>query len=220
MDPVKNVYLVAVGGISRIVVDMVRNHLPGYRIAGYFDDDKAKLGKTYDGIEVLGTFRDSLQVDRGELVFNCVGNIKHMQSRIDFFNVLREQGFSFASFVHPAAVVSPTAVIGEGTLVCPNVVISVNTRIGMNAIVFSGSIIEHDAEIGDSCYLSPAVVINGKVRVEDNCYIGPGALIAAGMKLGRNSIIGAGAVVLDDVPAGVLVAGCPAKYVRNNESWV
>lgn len=41
-------------------------------------------------------------------------------------------------------------------------------------------------------------------------------LILKGVTIGRGSVIGAGSVVTQDVPAGVIAAGNPAKVVREN----
>ncbi|MCY7323975.1 MAG: hypothetical protein LH660_19795, partial [Phormidesmis sp. CAN_BIN36] len=46
------------------------------------------------------------------------------------------------------------------------------------------------------------------------CLIGMGAILLEGVKIGVGSIVGAGAVVTKDVRAGVVVAGVPAKVMR------
>jgi acetyltransferase-like isoleucine patch superfamily enzyme len=50
--------------------------------------------------------------------------------------------------------------------------------------------------------------------VGDYVYIGYGALILPGVKIGDHSIVGAGSVVTRDVPPGCIVAGNPAKILR------
>ena len=52
------------------------------------------------------------------------------------------------------------------------------------------------------------------IEIGDNVWIGGGVTIIGGVKIGKNSIIGAGSVVTKDIPAGVLVAGNPAKIIR------
>ena len=52
------------------------------------------------------------------------------------------------------------------------------------------------------------------VRIGDNVWIGMGAIVLKGVTIGENSVIGAGAVVSHDVPANVVVAGNPAKIVK------
>lgn len=51
-----------------------------------------------------------------------------------------------------------------------------------------------------------------KVRIGANCWIGNGAIVMA--SIGDGSIVGAGAVVTDEVPAGVIVVGNPARIVK------
>jgi acetyltransferase-like isoleucine patch superfamily enzyme len=52
------------------------------------------------------------------------------------------------------------------------------------------------------------------VVIGDDVWIGSGALILKGVRIGDRSVIGAGAVVAKDVPADVVVAGNPARVVK------
>ena len=53
------------------------------------------------------------------------------------------------------------------------------------------------------------------IKVENDVWIGAGAIILTGVTIGEGSIIGAGAVVTKDVPPFVVVAGNPARVIRN-----
>jgi acetyltransferase-like isoleucine patch superfamily enzyme len=53
-----------------------------------------------------------------------------------------------------------------------------------------------------------------KVTIQDDCDIGMGAIILPGVTVGRGSIVGAGAVVTKDVEAYAIVAGVPARKMR------
>jgi acetyltransferase-like isoleucine patch superfamily enzyme len=48
------------------------------------------------------------------------------------------------------------------------------------------------------------------------CFIAVGATILPGVKIGDEVIVGAGAVVTKDVPSNVIVAGNPARIIREN----
>jgi acetyltransferase-like isoleucine patch superfamily enzyme len=52
------------------------------------------------------------------------------------------------------------------------------------------------------------------IMIGDAVFIGASCIILKGIKIGCRSVIGAGSVVTKDVPAGVIVAGNPAKFVR------
>jgi len=51
-------------------------------------------------------------------------------------------------------------------------------------------------------------------KIGDYVYVGYGALVMPGVTVGNHSIVGAGAVVTKDVPEGSIVAGNPARIIR------
>jgi len=53
------------------------------------------------------------------------------------------------------------------------------------------------------------------VRIGRNCWLGTGAIILDGVTIGDNVIVAAGSVVRSDVPSDCVVAGIPARIVRN-----
>jgi maltose O-acetyltransferase len=55
------------------------------------------------------------------------------------------------------------------------------------------------------------------IEIDDNVWIGGGAILLPGVRLGRNAVVGAGAVVTRDVPANTIVAGNPARVIREIE---
>ena len=57
-------------------------------------------------------------------------------------------------------------------------------------------------------------LVPGEVVIKKNAWIGAGATILPGVTIGENSVVAAGAVVTKDVPADSVVAGTPAKIVK------
>ena len=85
--------------------------------------------------------------------------------------------------------------------------------IGDNVIVASHAAITsqtHDTEA--ELYQKSSIM--KPVTIGKNVWIGSGAIILPGVSIGDNSIIGAGAVVTRDVPPCVIVAGIPARTLR------
>jgi len=52
------------------------------------------------------------------------------------------------------------------------------------------------------------------IVIEDNVWIGGGAILLPGVTVGRNAVVGAGAVVSRNVPPDTVVAGNPARVIR------
>ena len=88
--------------------------------------------------------------------------------------------------------------IDEGVLIAPKVTISSEG---------------HPIAIGNRQSLSVT-----HVHICRNVWIGAGAVITPGVTIGENSIVAAGAVVTKDVPANVVVAGVPAKIIKELEN--
>ena len=58
------------------------------------------------------------------------------------------------------------------------------------------------------------LISKGPVVIEDDCWLGFGCEILSGVHIGRHSVVAARAVVTKDVPAYSIVAGNPARIVK------
>lgn len=70
-----------------------------------------------------------------------------------------------------------------------------------------------DADSG--ARLNPA----GDIEIGDHVWLGYGVYLLKGVRVGEHSVVGACAVVADDVPAGCLAVGLPARVVRERITW-
>lgn len=120
-------------------------------------------------------------------------------------------GHSLPVWVHPSAVLSPTATLGAGTVVMARVVVNAEARVGRGVILNTGCIVEHQCEVGDFAHLSPAAALGGDSRVGARTHVGIGATLLHLASVGRDCVVGGGAVVLKHVPDGQTVVGVPAR---------
>ena len=73
----------------------------------------------------------------------------------------------------------------------------------------------HNAEIGDGTIIVAHATIGGSAKIGKNCFIGEGARIKQHITIGDQVIVGMGSVVLKDVPDRDIVAGNPARSIKD-----
>ena len=79
--------------------------------------------------------------------------------------------------------------------------------------------------IGDESYIASGAMIlshdfikdiKADTKIGKKCFVGTNAIIMPGVTIGDSVIVGSGAVVTKDVPSGCIVAGNPARVIRDN----
>jgi acetyltransferase-like isoleucine patch superfamily enzyme len=89
-------------------------------------------------------------------------------------------------------------------------------HIGKNTIIASHTTISsHKLSRNPDSY----PFIKFDTYIGDNCLIGVGAFIMPGVIIGNNCVVGSGSIVTKNVPNNVIVAGNPAKIIKENFEW-
>ena len=120
-------------------------------------------------------------------------------------------GLTPVSLVHPSATLGFDISIGSGSIICAQSSLTTQIKIGQHVHIDRVSTIGHDCDIGDFVSLLPGSVVSGNVRIGQGALIGANACILAGLSIGDGVTVGAGSVVTKDIPAGMTVAGVPAR---------
>jgi len=123
-------------------------------------------------------------------------------------------GTRFATVIHPSAIVSRWAEIGEGSIICAGAVITCQVRIGAHAQLNLHTTIGHDCIIGACFTTAPGARVSGLCRIGDGVYIGTNAAIKQGVSICGRTTIGMGGVVLKDITAPGIYAGVPVQKIR------
>ena len=131
--------------------------------------------------------------------------------------IVRKLNCHFSTAIHPTAIVSPSAKIGEGTVVMPGAIINADAVIGKHCIINTGASVDHECVVGDYCHIAPHASLCGQVHVGEGTLIGVGASVISCIEIGEWCTVGAGAAVVANVPNNTTVVGVPAKALKDND---
>jgi sugar O-acyltransferase (sialic acid O-acetyltransferase NeuD family) len=182
---------------------------------GFLDDDQDQWGRQVCGLPVLGPLSDAHRFPDCLLINGIGSPLNHRQKP----RILARTGAGperFATLAHPTAVISRWSAVGPGCVLFPQVVVHSGARLGRHVVVLSGSVINHDDVIGDYTCIASGVSISGGVEVGQCCYLGSNSVIRGYLQIGAGSLVGMGSTVLKDVPPASVVAGSPARVLRQD----
>jgi len=211
----KSLIIVGGGGFSHEVIWLAGEY-GSWEVTGILDDNPEMQGKSYGNIPVLGTVADCDRFAESWFIV-AIGSPRTRKKIVE--RMLLKGAVKFASLVHPAAVISGSVTIGEGSIITAGCVITTDITLGRHTIVNLLTSVGHDFAAGDYCTIAPHVAVSGHVTVGEGVEIGTGAVLIQGLTLGTGSFIGAGAVVTKNIPENVLAVGCPAKQIKSLERF-
>lgn len=168
-------------------------------IIGDYDAVQAELDRLGDAVKDV-----HMEYDRRNSAIP-LKNTLHESARIEPGSIIRDMvTIEKNAVVMMGAVINIGAVVGEGSMVDMNAVIGARGTLGKNVHLGAGAVV---AGVLEPPSADPVIV-------EDNVMIGANAVILEGVRIGEGAVVAAGAVVTQNVPAGAVVAGSPAKVIK------
>ena len=204
--------LIVIGGgeHARVVIEAAQTDRRGWSIIGFVDPNGCGETVARLGVGRLGDDSALREYPAASAILGF-GSLPKSNTRMEALERLSILVPSWATVVHGDAWVSPTAAIGEGTVVMAGAIVQTGVRIGAHVIVNSRVVLDHDVIIGDHVQLAPGAVIGGRATIGRGAYIGLGASVRDHITIGDGAIVGMGSAVVKDVPPNAVVMGGRAR---------
>ena len=127
--------------------------------------------------------------------------------------------------IEPGAIIREQVEIGDRAVIMMGAIINIGSVIGEGTMIDMGAVLGGRATVGKNCHIGAGAVLAGviepasaqPVRIGDGTLVGANAVVIEGVQIGKNCVVAAGAVVIEDVPDNMVVAGCPAKVIKERD---
>lgn len=205
-SPDKKLLVIGAGGHAKVVIDVAR--AAGWNPVAALDP----MGSGHHCAEVPVVGDDDMAEQLfGEGLRLAVVAIGANRLRARLGDRLQALGFQCPAIVHPSAIISPYACVGDGSVVMPGAIINSGAQVGSFAIINTGAIVEHDCRVGNGAHVAPRAVMGGNVDIGDLVLFGIGSVARPETMIEQGATVGAGSVVVSRIEAGQTVVGAPAR---------
>ena len=191
-------FLYGASGHAKVIIDILK--ASGETVDALVDDNPA-----INELQGIKVFHHSENMSP---MIVSIGMNRIRKSVVEHLNC------TFGKAIHPSAIVSDTAKIGEGTVVMQGAIIQADAQIGKHCIVNTGASVDHECVLGDYVHISPHSTLCGNVQIGEGTWIGVGTTVIPGVKIGKWCVIGAGSVVVRDIPDHVEAFGNPCRVMK------
>ncbi|MBQ3275965.1 MAG: 2,3,4,5-tetrahydropyridine-2,6-dicarboxylate N-acetyltransferase [Oscillospiraceae bacterium] len=129
--------------------------------------------------------------------------------------------------IEPGAIIRDQVTIGKNAVIMMGAILNIGAIVGDGTMIDMGAVLGGRATVGKNCHVGAGAVLAGVVEpasavpvvVEDGVLIGANAVVIEGVHIGAGAVVAAGAVVIEDVPPNAVVAGCPARVIKQKDAF-
>ena len=122
-----------------------------------------------------------------------------------------KKGGSFASLIHPTAVIGFNVEIGEGVVIFPNTVISADVKIGNYVYINSSCTLDRDSSVGEYSTLCCGCDLTDHVKVGNAVFLSSHVTTVPNAQIGDNTFVGINSFVIGNIKPNIKVLSNPAS---------
>lgn len=149
----KNLLILGAGQYGMVAREIVESMELFNTIEFLDDNNPSAVGKLDDYKKLSGEY-------------SCaVVAIGDPEIRLKLIGELGAAGYDVITLIHDKAYISPSAKIGQGSIIEPMAVIHTDVNVGTGCIISAGTIINHNSVIGDGCHIDCGTVIGARTTV-------------------------------------------------------
>lgn len=124
--------------------------------------------------------------------------------------------------IEPGAFIRDQVEIGNNAVIMMGAVINIGSVIGEGTMIDMNAVLGGRATVGKNCHIGAGAVLAGVIEppsakpviIEDDVLVGANAVVLEGVTVGKGAVVAAGAIVTEDVPPNTVVAGTPARVIK------
>ncbi|MBB6454855.1 tetrahydrodipicolinate N-acetyltransferase [Salirhabdus euzebyi] len=124
--------------------------------------------------------------------------------------------------IEPGAIIRDQVEIGDGAVIMMGASINIGSVVGAGTMIDMNVVLGGRATVGKNCHIGAGSVLAGVIEppsakpvvIEDDVVVGANAVILEGVTVGKGAVVAAGAIVTEDVPSNTVVAGTPARVIK------
>lgn len=200
--------LIGAGGYAKSVLDSIDYY--NYEVAGFIDEFSSN--SEHLGYPIMASSIEEVYNAVHYFYFIAIGNNRH---RKKWYDKLKEKNLRLINVVDKSALVSQRATIGNGCFIGKMAIVNSKSVVCDNCIINSKALVEHGCYVSNHANISTNAVINGDVQVGTGSFLGSCSVTKGQLKIGNWVTVGAGAVVVDQIEDNKIVAGVPAKIIKD-----
>ena len=125
--------------------------------------------------------------------------------------------------IEPGAIIRDQVEIGDNAVIMMGAMINIGSVVGAGTMIDMNVVLGGRATVGKNCHIGAGAVLAGVIEppsakpvvIEDDVVIGANAVVLEGVTVGKGAVVAAGAIVVDDVAPYTVVAGTPARKLKD-----